>query len=184
MAGYGSDEAFEAWATAAGHELPDGQLSAARQRGSTYIDALYGDRFTGAPTAGVDQDRAWPRTGASAYGSALASDLVPARVVNASYEAALIELRAPGSLTIVTDPAKRVKRQKVDTIEREFFEPGDIDGGGAPVSSVIEGLLAPLLAVEAPGIGIWGVCCRFTTRWPTWRANCSHQRATADWGRA
>lgn len=41
-----------------------------------------------------------------------------------------------------------MKRQKVDTIEREFFEPG---GGGnifahnAPVSSLIDGILAPLI---------------------------------------
>lgn len=157
MAGYGTDEGFSAWATAAGHTVPAGSVQSARQRGSAYIDAVYGHRFTGAPTDGVDQERAWPRTGGSAYGSALASDLIPARVIEASYEAALIELRAPGSLTIVTDPAKRVKRQKVDTIEREFFEPGEGAGSGAPVSSVIEGLLAPLLVPEAAGIGIWVV---------------------------
>jgi hypothetical protein len=154
MAGYGTNEGFSAWATAAGHTVPAGSVQSARQRGSEYIDAVYGDRFTGAPTDGVDQERAWPRTGASAYGSALASDLIPARVIEASYEAALIELRAPGSLTIVTDPAKRVKRQKVDTIEREFFEPGDVGGAsGAPVSSVIEGMLAPLL-IPSAGVGI------------------------------
>lgn len=42
--------------------------------------------------------------------------------------------------------AKRVKRQKVDPIAREFFEPEEGDGASAaPVSSIIEGLLAPLL---------------------------------------
>lgn len=157
MAGYGDDGGFAAWAAAAGHTVPAGSVPAARQRGSAYIDAVYGERFTGTPTGGVDQERAWPRTGASAFGQALASDLTPQRVVNASYEAALIELRSPGSLTIVTDPAKRVKRQKVDTIEREFFEPGEGTGSAAPVSSVIEGLLAPLLVAEPAGIGIWVV---------------------------
>jgi hypothetical protein len=157
MAGYGTDEAFEAWATAAGHTVPAGDVTAARQRGSIYIDALYGDRFTGTPKDGINQERAWPRTEASAFGSALASDLIPLRVEHATYEAALIELRAPGSLTIVTDPAKRVKRQKVDTIEREFFEPAKGSGSAAPVSSAIEGLLAPLLVAEIAGVGVWVV---------------------------
>ncbi|WP_318012473.1 hypothetical protein [Mesorhizobium sp. BR1-1-9] len=51
------------------------------------------------------------------------------------------------------DPVKRVKRQKVDTIEREFFEPGhdgNIFAPNAPVSSLIEGVLAPLLGP------VWG----------------------------
>lgn len=156
MAGYGTDAGFNAWAAAAGYAVPSGDIPSARQRGSSYIDAVYGDRFTGTPTAGIDQVRAWPRTGATAYGSALAVDLIPVRVVDASYEAALIELRAPGSLTVVTDPAKRVKRQKVDTIEREFFEPGDT-GSFAPTSSIIEGLLAPLLIPEPIGFGIWSI---------------------------
>lgn len=157
MAGYGDDSGFTAWATAAGHTVPAGSIPAARQRGSEYVDALYGDRFTGAPTGGIDQERAWPRTGATAYGSALATDLIPQRVVNASYEAALIELRKPGSLSIITDPAKRVKRQKVEGVEREFFEPGNADGYAAPVSSVIDGLLAPLLCPAPTGVGIWVV---------------------------
>ena len=156
MAGYGSDDGFTAYVTAAGYEIPVGSIPAARQRGSAYIDALYGDRFTGVPTGGIDQERSWPRTGASAFGTVLASDLIPKRVEHAAYEAALLELQAPGSQTIITDPAKRVKRQKVDTIEREFFEPSDV-ASTAPTSSVIEGLLGPLLVPDAPGIGIWVV---------------------------
>lgn len=123
MAGYGTNDGFTAYASAAGYTVPVGDIGAARQRGSTYIDGTYGDRFSGLPTDGVEQERAWPRTGATAYGSALAGDIIPLRVVNASYEAALLEVRTPGSLSVVTDPAKRVKRQKVDTIEREFFDP-------------------------------------------------------------
>jgi len=154
MAGYGDDSGFTAYATAAGYTVPAGTIAAARQRGSTYIDAVYGGRFTGTPTGGIDQERAWPRTGATAFGSALATDLIPTRVINASYEAAYLELVRPGSLTVTVDPSKRVKRQKVDTIEREFFDPGDASGSfsDAPVSSLIEGMLAPLigLGVQEP----------------------------------
>lgn len=149
MAGYGTDEAMKAYWDAAGYTYEsDAPFAALRQRGSTYIDATYGGRFPGTPTGGIDQERAWPRTGASVYGSTLSSTVIPQRVVDASYEAAYIEMNSPGSLTATFDPAKRVKRQKVDTIEREFFEPGDganIFAPNAPVSSIIEGILAPLI---------------------------------------
>ncbi|TPL06680.1 DnaT-like ssDNA-binding protein [Mesorhizobium sp. B2-4-11] len=148
MAGYGTDDGFTAYATAAGYTVPAGSIPGARQRGSAYIDGTYGLRFSGQPTGGIDQERAWPRIGATAYGAALASDLIPQRVIDASYEAAYLELTKPGSLSVSFDPAKRVKRQKVEGLEREFFEPGD-DGNifapNAPVSSIIDGLLAPLI---------------------------------------
>lgn len=159
MAGYGTDEDFQAYAEGAGQTVPTAGLAALRQRGSAYIDGLYGARFSGVPTAGVQQERAWPRSGATAFCQSIASDLVPLRVEQASYEAALIEARSPGSLSIVVDPSKRVKRQKVEGIEREFFDPGaGLDGSSiGPVSSVIDGLLAPLLTPEPANIGLWSI---------------------------
>lgn len=151
MAGYGTDDGLKAYWDAAGYTYAsDAPFAALRQRGSTYIDATYGERFPGTPTEGVDQERAWPRTGATVYGSSLAPDNIPSRVVNASYEAAYIELTNPGALSVSFDPAKRVKRQKVDTIEREFFEPsdnGNVFAPNSPVSSLIDGILAPLIGL-------------------------------------
>ncbi|TWG90325.1 hypothetical protein L598_000700000820 [Mesorhizobium sp. J18] len=148
MAGYGDDAGFETWLTENGYTLPDDAPSPAvlRQRGSAYIDATYGPRFVGTPTD-PEQEREWPRTGAYIFGSALASDMVPDRVVKASYRAAYIAATNPAALSVVIDPARRVKRQKVDTIEREFFDGGEATGGAvtASLSSDIEGLLAPLL---------------------------------------
>ena len=151
MAGYGDDTAFTTWLTANGYTLPGGAPTPAilRQRGATYIDSTYGQRFPGQPASGAAQEREWPRTGATdRYGNALASDTVPSRVIEASFVAAYQEAVSPGSLSVVVDPSKRVKRQKVDTIEREFFEPGG-DGAEAPTSSIIEGLLAPFLTGTA-----------------------------------
>ncbi|MER8925790.1 DnaT-like ssDNA-binding protein [Mesorhizobium sp. M0859] len=148
MAGYGDDAGFTAYAAAAGYTVPAGTIAAARQRGSAYIDGTYGMRFPGQPTGGLAQERAWPRTGATVYGSTLASDLIPQRVIDASYEAAYLELVKPGSLSISFDPSKKVKRQKVEGIEREFFDLGDNGNIFAPdalVSTIIEGLLAPLI---------------------------------------
>ena len=155
MAGYGTNEGFTAYATAAGYTVPAGDIGAARQRGSTYIDGTYGDRFSGVPTGGVEQERAWPRTGATAYGSALASDIIPLRVVNTSYEAALLELQSPGSLSAVVSGSSLVKREKVEgavEVEYAVSDKTDLATAARPVVTVIDGLLAPLLTVPVPGI--------------------------------
>jgi hypothetical protein len=157
MAGYGDDTAFSAWLTANGYTLPVGAPTAAvlRQRGSVYLDGTYGLRFPGTPTGGAAQDREWPRAGAvDRYGTAITGNAVPQRVIDASYIAAYQLAVAPGTLSVVVDPSKRVKRQKVDTIEREFFDPGDASAAAAPVMSAIEGILAPLLLLEPIGAGI------------------------------
>ena len=157
MAGYGTDEAFAAWLEANGYSLPDGAPTAAvlRQQGSVYVDGTYSLRFPGSPTGGAGQEREWPRTDATdRYGTAIEADTVPQRVIDASYMASYQLAVSPGSLSVVVDPAKRVKRQKVDTIEREFFDPGDASAAAAPVMSAIEGILAPLLttSVFEPGV--------------------------------
>lgn len=150
MAGYGDDAGFNTWLTANGYSLPVGAPSAAvlRQRGSGYIDATYGPRFYGVPTD-VSQERAWPRSGARIYGQALASDLVPNRVIDASYQAAYLVATNPGSLSRTVDTGAQVKRERVEgAVEVEYFEPGKTAAGfiTASVNSDIEGLLAPLIS--------------------------------------
>lgn len=146
---YGTEAGFTAYATARGYTVPAGNIGAALLRATTYIDGVYGVRFLGIQTDGLVQLDEWPRTGVSG----VPTDEVPARVENATYEAALAELRTPGSLSVTVDPARRVKRQKVDTIEREFFEPGsDVAGSATPILTIIEGLLSPFLIVETSGL--------------------------------
>lgn len=159
MAGYGTDEAFATWLTANGYELPVDALDPAvlRQRGSAYIDGRYGYRFSGEPAGGISQERAWPRSGAEdMYGNSISSSLIPSQVIEASYYAAWFEAGAPGSLATITNANAMVKRQKVDTIEREFFDPSkDPYALLGPTSSLIEGLLAPLLGLPmGTGYGI------------------------------
>ena len=148
MAGYGSDQGLTDWLSANGHTMASGGPTSAvlRQRASDYLDGLYGPRFTGAPTGGVAQERAWPRTGATAYGQSIPDDLIPDAVVSASYAAAWHESNSPGALSVTTTPGAQVTRIKVDVIERELFEGGK-DGAAnvTPVLSTVEGLLAPFL---------------------------------------
>jgi len=165
MAGYGADDGFTSWLADNGLTLPDGAptLAVLRNRGSGYVDAAYGDRlFCSAPAGGVSQERAWPRTGASAYGQAVDSAAIPLAWVNASYRAAWLIASNPDAFTATINPSARVKRQKVDVIEREFFDNGALVAGSGALSVLdaeIDGLVAPYLCLPraTTGLGIWAV---------------------------
>ncbi|MDI1261742.1 MAG: hypothetical protein PS018_00600 [bacterium] len=150
MAGYGTDQGLTDWLATNGFTLPGGAptLAVLRERGSGYVDAVYGWRFCGYPTGGIDQDRAWPRTGMEVFGQALGDTVIPNAIVNASYRAAWLEASIPGWTSTTVDPSRRIKRQKVEGIEREFFGPETIEfraGNFARIDGEIEGLLAAFL---------------------------------------
>ena len=165
MAGYGDDSGFTAFLSANGLTLPVGAPASAvlRQRGSAYIDNVYGARFRGAPTGGITQDRAWPRTGATAYGAAIADDVIPTAVVSAAYFAAYREATSPGSLSATSSGG--VKREKVGNIEVEYFEAASQAARDAnarrtaPAIVEIDGLLEPFMApLEVPtGPALWSI---------------------------
>jgi len=155
VAGYGSDIDYAAWLAANGHPASPGTPTAAvlRQRGSSYIDSFYGARFSGFPTTGIDQERAWPRAGASAYGTSVGSTVIPRAVVLASYLAALQESVSPGSLSVTVTASQQVKREKVGPIEVEYQSAsGDVVMSATPMLSAVEGLLAGFLTQEIPAI--------------------------------
>ncbi|MBU2233182.1 MAG: hypothetical protein KKG69_18100 [Alphaproteobacteria bacterium] len=155
MAGYGDDTGFAAYIAALGYTLPSGAPASAvlRQRGSDYLDALYNapvdpkaPRFSGYPTDPLVQERAYPRTGATAYGSAVASDVIPTAIINASYAAAWHEASNPGSLAVAATASRAVKRKKIDVIETEFFAgSGNVAADATVRISAVEGLVAPFL---------------------------------------
>lgn len=155
MAGYGDDAGFSTWAQQNGYTLPPGGLSAEvlRNRGAAYIDGVYGARFSGIPTGGFAQERAWPRTGAYAFGQPIGDSIIPDAVIKASYAAAWQEASSPGSLSVVATPGRMIKRQKVEgAVEREFFAPGEglsAVEASTVVLSAIEGLLQPFLSTPS-----------------------------------
>ncbi|MET3790658.1 DnaT-like ssDNA-binding protein [Aquamicrobium terrae] len=167
MAGYGSDGEFEVWLSGQGLSLPADApaVAALRQRGSDYVDATYGPMLTcSSPTGGFDQERAWPRTGHRVSGQTIADDVIPTAWVRASYRAAWLEATNPGWASGSIDPNRRVKRQKVDTIEREFFDSaaaaeGGVTGVVGNVDAGIAGMVTPFLCPEMDGIGIgiWSI---------------------------
>jgi hypothetical protein len=127
---------------------------AALVRASAYIDSLGIDtrpcgamlsRFPGRKTGGRAQAAAWPRTGATDIeGDAIAPDVVPLEVERATYEAALRELAAPGSLLPDFTPAQQVKREKVDVIDVEYAG-STAENPNAPVVSAVLQILAPVM---------------------------------------
>lgn len=150
MAGYGDDVGFTAWLAENGYTLPADAPAPAvlRARGSNYLDGTYGPRLScSSPTGGLDQERAWPRTGHYVNCALIPDDAIPAAWVRASYRAAWLEASSPGSLAVTVDPNRRVKRQKVDVIEREFFDGGSSEAGsaGAVIDSEIDGMVQPFL---------------------------------------
>lgn len=158
MAGYGSDTGFQDWLITNGHVLPESALAPAilRQRGSQYIDGLYGSRFAGVPTGGFEQERAWPRTGAEASGQTIPSGVVPVAIEQASYHAAYQEAMKPGSLAVSATSAGALKRKKIDVLEKEFFEgSGDAVADNTLRLSTVEGLLCPFFA--APQLAVFVV---------------------------
>lgn len=154
MAGYGTDEDFTAWAASNGYTVPeDLTVAVLRQRGSAYIDGLYGPRFIGTPAAGFTQERAWPRTGAEVHGTAIPSDVVPVAIEQASYFAAYQEAISPGSLSVVTTTSGAIKREKVGPIETEYASgSGNALIDATPMLSAVEGLIAPFLTRPLPAI--------------------------------
>jgi len=162
MAGYGSDAEFSAWLSDQGLTLPDSSsvVAALRQRGSDYLDVTYGPLLLcSSPTGGLDQERAWPRTGHVINCRELPDNAIPQVWVRASYRAAWLEATNSGWASGSVDPSKRVKRQKVDTIEREFFDRAAAADGGVAgvvgnVDAGIAGMVTPYLcaAVSGPAI--------------------------------
>ncbi|MDF1599718.1 hypothetical protein PZ895_08000 [Mesorhizobium sp. YIM 152430] len=151
MTPYGTEAGFTEYAAAMGYTVPTGDVLPAIVRGSVYVDGVYGERFTGVQ-ADMMQERAWPRIGATAFGTSIAPSITPKRVEHAAYEAALAELRAPGSLSIVVTPSKRIVEVKAGSAGVRYSDQGDAIDGAIPVLTVVEGLLAPLLTQPMPSI--------------------------------
>lgn len=127
----------------------DAQIEAAIRQGSTYIDALYAERFTGSPATGYAQGLAWPRLNATdVYGNNIPSDELPARVTQAASEAAWVSLQSPGALNKTYTPGEQKVLTQVDKIRWEVVGDASKKGAMVPVLTSAEGILWPLLKYE------------------------------------
>ena len=158
---YGTDAGLEAWLAEQGHTLPDDapSLAVLRARGSAYVDG-YEAFWTGQRTGGVMQEAAWPRTGATVGCTVAVPDgVIPPAVVNASYRAAWLEAANPGVLFGIVSTGPRVKREKVDVLESEYFEDkrATVGGGPAFVDPQIDGMLRAFVCEAKGGAFLWAL---------------------------
>lgn len=140
----------------------DTDKQAALVRASAYVDSLGLDGslslFPGTKTGGRAQLRAWPRTGAyDIDGIAIAADSVPLEVENATYESALRELAAPGSLNPDYTPGAQVKREKVDVLETEYQTVAAGVNPVRPVVTTVLDLLRPVMVCGALAGAVYAV---------------------------
>lgn len=155
MAGYGTDAGLNDWLTGQGLELPAGADPAVlRQIGSSYLDAAYEGRLSCSSRAGgFEQDLAWPRAGHLLNGQLVPDTLIPPAWIYASYRAAYLQATTPGWATAGIDASRQTRREKVDSIEREFFASSESAGSavppGMPSDSIINGMVLPWLCSGA-----------------------------------
>lgn len=144
---YGTNEGFTAYHTERGRDVSgfdDAAITAARLVGSEFIDDTYGAQFSGEKVGLQAQEDQWPRNGAwDIDGYAIAADSVPDRVIRASYEAAYVQLTAPGTLVVNFTPNK-YKSARVDgAVSVEY---ADLDAISSQTRFLnIDRIIAPLL---------------------------------------
>lgn len=107
---YGTAVDFRAYHTERGtlsDIYSDKTVNAALLLASEWIDARFRTLFDGEKIGMREQVREWPRSGAvDFHGDAVATDRVPLEVEHATYEAALVQLVTPGSLSVNYTPSQ------------------------------------------------------------------------------
>jgi len=110
MGFYGTFAGFGAYHAARGRDVSSYLQAAVEAKllvASEWLDARYRSSFPGYKVGLRAQVREWPRYSAvDIDGNSIDSSSVPVEVENATYEAALRELVAPGSLSPDWTPAK------------------------------------------------------------------------------
>jgi hypothetical protein len=131
----------------------------ALQRGSDYIDARYREQlasgrwvsmFAGRRAGGRDQQREWPRVGASDYeGNDIASDEDPIEVIHATFEAAILEGATPGILSPGYVPSEQVTQETVGPVTVKYADSAKSGSTpNRPVYPYIDELIAPVLVTR------------------------------------
>jgi hypothetical protein len=112
---------------------------------SEYIDATYGEQFGGEKIGGRSQIWLWPRRYAyDIFGETL-GDTVPREVEQATYQLAMRQGTAPGSLSGDFNAGEVIKRAKVEgAVEVEYAGSGSFSDSQS-VFPVVDGIIAPVL---------------------------------------
>ena len=116
----------------------DAVKEAALLKAAAYLDGHYCNRFKGMKVDPINQAMQWPRAGVVIDGYTLATDTIPARIIAAQCELALIALSAD----LAPNVSSGIKREKLDVIETEYFAGAP---AGTTVYTSVNNLLSDLL---------------------------------------
>lgn len=151
---YGDANGFVGYCEARGYELdgtlspsPPDEINQALLRASEYIDGRYRGQFSGTKSGGRAQEREWPRQDATdASGEAIDYVEIPDEIIRATYEAAIREAQAPGSLLPDYVQTERVTSERVGSLAVTYADSAVMSAGDTyPVIGTIDNILAPLL---------------------------------------
>ena len=93
----------------------DTELEVALVKGNVYLNSLC---YYGEPVVAF-QGTSWPRTGVAIGSNEYPSDQIPQQAIDAQIVAAAYA--ASGDIYTVVDNDQRIKREKIDVIETEYF---------------------------------------------------------------
>lgn len=148
---YVSASELAAYAGLSGHlwDAPDDSTVESALRVATrYIDQTYRARFSGERRRRREQALEWPRTNAFGSGDAIKSDEVPRELKEAVCEAAMRQLRKPGSLLPDTREGGAIRSVGADGATVEFAGGGYTGATQFPaIGAAIAPLLMPLQAM-------------------------------------
>lgn len=129
------------WASSRGVVFPtdDTELEVLAVKAVDYLET-FAEKYKGTMTDPTIQTLQWPRVGVKLYGVYLEGDAIPGPLKKAQFEAASALMTGE----ILADSQPIVKKQKVDIIETEYFEP-TLSSSGVDVSKV-DAALRPLMS--------------------------------------
>lgn len=162
---YGTTEGFKTYHTGRGRavaiaDYEDEDIEAARLVGSEFVDGRYRLSFPGTKVGMRAQVREWPRVGGvDRDGYAITADVVPTEIENATYEAALRQLQAAGSLIRDYTP-NRYSRVQVDGAVSATYNTFNSAADAQPQYVAIDQILSPILTGSASVSSLSGPSAR------------------------
>lgn len=162
---YGTPQGLRDYCTLRGIALPadmldDEEAEIALRVGSEFVDYGYSDLFGGTKTGERAQVREWPRRQAYDVDQYLIGEnTIPREIESATYEAAAIHARNPGSLSVDYTPSKYRSVSVDGAVSVEFAQFNDAIEA-QPQYLAIRRALGPILTRYPRGSAISGVSFR------------------------
>lgn len=142
---YVSVEDCVAYATKKGLAFPASPVEPAEQalrRATAWLDSAYRIRFPGAATD-VWQALEWPRAGVIYRGQPFDEDVIPQQVKDACCEAAVREMKKPGSLSPDRQRGGAIKGVKAGSVDITFADNAPVETTFTAIDGLLSGFLLP-----------------------------------------